>query len=168
MHNALLGKSCPAVITADKLWKRSHSQPGSGHASFHRKEAMKCLRQTPQEALTQGSHLPFRLPRDHPAKLSWLRLGAFWVHFLPGSKGALPAPCWAEMHCFPALHGDINSRPGKDQPGSWKALGGWLLSLTGLVSRPLLITLILCTLYKKPHNTNWSPLALTLQPSWLL
>ena len=92
MNEALLDKSCPAMITADKLWKCSCSQSRPGHVSLHLKQE-RSIRMSQRESsrtfhskLTASFQTTWRYPLT-PTTLSWLRVGSFWVQFLFGSKG---------------------------------------------------------------------------------
>lgn len=134
-------------MTVDKLWKSSTeahysltlvTKSGSGQGSLHvKQEGSHEMSQTPQEVF----------PRGHIFLLGYLVMPPVFC-FLPDTKGVPSSTPHPPTRCFPILHEAIPVAwgLGETSPVCVEALGGWLLSLTGLVSRPLLITLILCTL----------------------
>lgn len=63
------------------------------------------------------------------------------------------------VDCLLVTPGDMHSRAEADSVCVSEALGHWLLSLAGLVSRPLLTALIL-SLCKKVPQHQWVPLGL--------
>ena len=62
---------------------------------------MKCPRLPTKYSLEDASLLSHL---EVPPKLSWLRAGSFWVHFLPDTKGTPFHTPHPTLHCSPHHH----------------------------------------------------------------
>lgn len=164
----LAPKLWPAIITADKLWKystRVHyslillSKSGSSHASLHWK-------QEENRAMNEFLSLSVLdyLEISQSFSGSELAPSGSTSYLIPKE----PPPAWWAMCPFLVLSRGISCGPGEEEPCCAEGVG-WLASFSNRPGlSPFANYFDPLHFVKKPHNTNWSPLALTLQPMWPL